>query len=232
MKILAFDTATAACSVALLMGGEVHEQSVIAPQRHAELILPMIEKLLSEAGITLTQLNAIAFGQGPGSFMGVRIATGVAQGLAFGADLPVIPVSTLQALAQTAWQQTRRSDIIAAWDARMQAIYWGVYQLNENGLMMPARPDALNPPDEMLMPTGKNWLLAGNAWKIYHQELASKLNPDAQIADIYPEARAILSIAQILLCEGKVSSALEIEPVYLRNDVAHRKNSSPGYEKS
>ncbi len=226
MKILAFDTATAACSVALLIEGEIHEQFAIAPQRHAELILPMIEKLLGDAGIGLAQLNAIAFGQGPGSFMGVRIATGVAQGLAFGADLPVIPVSTLQALAQTAWQETQCPDIIAAWDARMQAIYWGVYSLSENGLMMAARPDALNPPEELQIPTDKKWLLAGNAWKIYHQQLASKLNPDAQIADIYPQARAILSIAQVSLSEGKMRSALEIEPVYLRNDVAHIREKS------
>jgi tRNA threonylcarbamoyladenosine biosynthesis protein TsaB len=221
MKILAFDTATAACSVALLIGEEIHEQVAIAPQRHAELILPMIETLLNEAGISLAQLNAIAFGHGPGSFMGVRIATGVAQGLAFGADLPVIPVSTLQALAQTAWQQNGCPDIIAAWDARMQAIYWGVYSLSESGLMLPSRSDALNPPEELLIPTGKNWLLAGNAWKIYHQQLASKLNPDAQIVDIYPQARAILSIAQVSLREGKVHSALEVEPVYLRNEVTH-----------
>lgn len=226
MKILAFDTATAACSVALLIKGEIHDQCEIAPQRHAELILPMINQLLADAGITLKQLDAIAFGQGPGSFMGVRIAAGVAQGLAFGADLPVIPVSTLQALAQTAYQQTGFPDIIAAWDARMQAIYWGIYRLASNRLMMPLCPDALNAPHEIIFPAEGDWQLVGNAWQAYRQELASVLISHAEITDIYPQASAIARIAEILYQQGKVRSALEIEPVYLRDQVAHIKGQS------
>jgi len=215
MNILAFDTATSACTVALLAHGEIRERFEIAPQRHAELILPMIDELLKEAGISLRQLDAIAVGQGPGSFMGVRIAIGIAQGLAFGADLPVIPISTLQILAQTAYQQTHRPDIIAGWDARMLAIYWGIYRLGDHQIMRSVQKDALNPPHELKIPDPFDGLLAGNAWQIYRSSLS--LPSSVEILDIYPHARAIIPIAEILYREGKVQTPLEIEPVYLRN---------------
>ncbi len=223
MKILAFDTATASCSAALLINGEIMERFEIAPQRHAELILPMISDLLNSAGVSLKQLDAIAVGRGPGSFIGVRIAVGVAQGLAFGADLPVIPISTLQTLAQTAYQQTANPNIIAGWDARMQAIYWGAYRLADDQLMMPIQPDALHSPYELTIPTGPKWLLVGNAWQAYRQELAPVLESYSQQTEIYPQAHAMLNIASVLYREGKVLNALEIEPIYLRDQVAHIK---------
>ncbi len=130
-KILAVDTSTEACSAALLLGEKIDERFEIAPRRHTSLILPMVEDLLNEQSMRLTDLDAIAFGQGPGSFMGLRIAVGVAQGLAFGANLPVVPVSSLQALAQAAYWKTSCKTILAGWDARMQAIYWGAYVLRE-----------------------------------------------------------------------------------------------------
>lgn len=221
-KILGFDTATAACTVALTINGEIRERSEIAPQRHAELILPMIDSLLAEAGIQLNQLDAIACGQGPGSFMGVRIAIGIAQGLAFGADLPVIPVSTLQTLAQTAFQQTGATAVVAGWDARMNAIYWGMYQQDAaSKIMLPQQADALNLPEEILFPATQNWLLAGNAWSTYRRQLPSVLDSYTKATDIYPQARAMLAIAAILYGEGEVRNAQEIEPVYLRDQVAH-----------
>lgn len=219
MKILAFDTSTAACAVALLINGETHERFEIVPRRHAELILSMISDLLQTAGTTLKQLDAIAVGQGPGSFMGIRTAIAVAQGLAFGANLPVIPVSTLQALAQTAYEQTQHPHIIAAWDARMQAIYWGVYSLDSHQLMMPTQPDALNAPNEIVISTEKDWLLAGNAWQIYRPDLKTN-----KILEIYPRAPAIIHIAERLYQEGKGQNAMEIEPLYLRDQVAHVKH--------
>ena len=225
MKILAFDTATAACTVALMIGGEINERFEIAPQRHAELILPMIDNVLSEAGINLQAAGCIAFGQGPGSFMGVRIAAGIAQGLAFSADLPVIPVSTLQTLAQTAYQQTKSSEVIAGWDARMNAIYWGIYELEQDGsqIMTPLQADALDPPETLIIPATQNWLLAGNAWSAYSKQLPPVLDSYAKITDIFPRAKAMLAIAAVKYSEGKVRNALEIEPVYLRDKVAHIK---------
>ena len=134
MKILALDTATEACSAALLSGdGSVYERHDIAPRRHAELILPMVDGILTEAGLGLNDLDAIAFGRGPGAFTGVRIAAGVTQGLALGAGLPVIPVSSLAALAQPALGKA--AIVLPAIDARMGEVYWAAYESDQDGLV-------------------------------------------------------------------------------------------------
>ncbi len=220
MKILAFDTATAACSAALNINGEIIQRLQIAPQQHAELLLPMIQDLLTEAGITLSELNAIAFGCGPGSFMGVRIATGVAQGLAFGADLPVIAVSSLQTLAQTTHQQTEEKNILAAWDARMHAVYWGAYCLGTEGIMIPIQPDALSEPNEVFLPAERTWCATGNGWQIYQPYLSAIL-PHCQtvILDVFPQACALARIAEVYYQQGKILDPTQAEPTYLRDKV-------------
>nr|VFJ96912.1 MAG: tRNA threonylcarbamoyl adenosine modification protein YeaZ [Candidatus Kentron sp. H]VFJ97120.1 MAG: tRNA threonylcarbamoyl adenosine modification protein YeaZ [Candidatus Kentron sp. H]VFK02851.1 MAG: tRNA threonylcarbamoyl adenosine modification protein YeaZ [Candidatus Kentron sp. H] len=142
MKILAIDTATDACSVALHLDGEYWGRHELAPRQHAEILLPRIRELLSEAGLSLNHLDALAFGRGPGAFTGVRIATSVAQGLAFGADLPVVPISSLHALAQGAWRERGERNLLAALDARMGEVYWGAYRVAaaEALLSDPQRP--------------------------------------------------------------------------------------------
>ena len=135
MKLLAIDTATEGCSAALVNDQQLLTRMEVQPRKHAELILPMLDELLSEAGLAISQLDALAFGRGPGAFTGVRIATGVIQGIAFGADLPVVPVSTLRALAQRAFQEYQHANVLTAFDARMDEVYWASYQLAENGLM-------------------------------------------------------------------------------------------------
>lgn len=202
-RILAFDTATTACTVALNIGNEIHERFEIAPRLHSELIIPMINDLLVEASIKLHDLDAIAFGCGPGSFMGVRIATGIAQGLAFGIEKPVIPVSTLQTLAQTAYQETKAKNILAGWDARMHEIYWGAYQLGENGLMEALIPDRLDKPDAVQLPKGGEWLTVGNAWA----------------NDFFPHAGAMVQVALEKYRRGEVLRAEKAEPTYLRDKV-------------
>ena len=122
MKILAVDTATEACSAALYINGDIQERFEIAPREHTRLLLPMVDSLMAEAGIRPQQLDAIAFGCGPGSFTGVRIAAGVMQGIAYGADLPVVPVSTLAAISQSCLQKTAHDTIFTAVDARMNEI--------------------------------------------------------------------------------------------------------------
>ena len=124
MKLLALDTATEACSAALYIDGEIKQEYQLAPREHTRLILAMVESLLVEAGITIKQLDALAFGRGPGSFTGVRIATGAVQGMAYGADLPVVPVSTLASIAQSVHDEHQAESVLTAIDARMQAVYW------------------------------------------------------------------------------------------------------------
>ncbi len=222
LKILAIETATAACSAALISGGAVYKKQQIAPQKHAELILPMIDDLLNAANITLPQLNAIAFGCGPGSFMGVRIATAVAQGLAFGAELPVIPISTLQILAQTAYEKGGVTKAVAAWDARMNEIYWGVYQLNPERLMEPLQNDQLSLPKQIQFPTDLEFTAVGNAWQIYEIPLKKVLRPEIrQLENFFPDAEYMLKLASNLYQQGKTVDPLKARPIYLRDKVTN-----------
>ena len=134
--LLAIETSTPACSAALSIDGVVIERYALAPRQHAVLILPMIESLLLEAGISVAQLDALAFGRGPGSFTGVRIAASVIQGIAFAADLPVLPVSTLATLALGGMRITDKTQVMAALDARKSEIYWGCYTAAEDGAVV------------------------------------------------------------------------------------------------
>ncbi len=226
VKILALETATAGCSVALHTGKEILERFEVAPQRHAELILPMVNDLLNSAGMSLRQLDAIAVGQGPGSFMGVRIAIGVAQGLAYGADLPVLPISSLQILAQSAFQKYSCQKVIAGWDARMNAIYWGVYIL-DRGRMMVFEKEALSSPPDIAPPEGNDWVLAGNAWQAYQSQLHPGMAALPYFTGLYPQAGALIELATADYLAGKTRSPFELEPVYLRDQVAHKIFSKP-----
>lgn len=212
-KILAFDTSTEACSAALLLEGEIHEQFEIAPRRHTALLLPMVDDLLKTHSLKLTDLDAIAFGQGPGSFMGVRIATSVAQGLAYGANLPVIPVSSLQALAQAAYTQTFSTNVLVGWDARMDEVYWGAYTLRKN-IMQTVVLDRLDPPSEINPPFDSSFLAAGNAWEVYGLDFPNVLS------DVYPTAAAIAVLAAERYERGELQSPVAAQPLYLRNQVA------------
>lgn len=221
MKILALDTATDACSAALLINDQIKQRLQIAPRRHAELILPMVKELLEEADCGLQQLDAIAYGAGPGSFMGVRIATATAQGLAFAAELPVVVISTLRALAQTAYQQHDATRVIPAWDARMQEVYWGAYQLKQ-GIMQSVLEDSLDRPNQITLPAldQGQWAACGNAWQVYQQELQQPLQSiDSVLMDLYPEASAVVRLAVEAYREGRAVAADKAEPVYLRNKV-------------
>lgn len=221
IKILALDTSTNACSVALCLDEAIHGEFEIAPRQHASLVMPMVKKLLDAQSMHLEDLDAIAFGQGPGSFMGIRIAAGIAQGLAFGAQLPVIPISSLQALAQAAYLETACERILAGWDARMQAIYWGGYTL-QGKYMQSIIPDVLSAPAEITLPDQEAWLAAGNAWQEYAADLPRALTKSflAERPDIYPSARAVAYLAIEKLEQGETFQPSQAQPVYLRNDVA------------
>jgi tRNA threonylcarbamoyladenosine biosynthesis protein TsaB len=225
MNILTFDTATEACTVALQCGDAVYFRHEIAPQKHASLLLPLIQSLIDEASITLPDLTAIGFGCGPGSFMGVRLATGIAQGLGFGLNIPLIPISTLQTIAQTAFYLTETQSFLAGWDARMNEIYWGFYVLDENRLMQSKMNDQLSAPEAVDTSfAGEIGSLAGNAWAAYQNRLPKALADTPSLTTIYPEAKAMLPIAISQYLAGNVVAAECAHPHYVRHHVVNHHN--------
>ena len=225
MKLLAIETATEGCSAALSIDGEMRERFEIAPRGHTELILPMIDELMAEAGITISQVDAMAFGRGPGAFTGVRIAVGVTQGIAFGADLPVVPVSTLAALAQGA----NEDRVLAALDARMDEVYWGAYQRNAAGLMELLGEECVSPPAEVPLPQDGNWRGAGSGWAAYENVLAERCanqldtTADAWDSTALPHARDVALLGLAGFDAGQAVSAEQALPVYLRDKVTWKK---------
>lgn len=217
MKLLALDTSTEACSAALFIDGEVRQRFEITPKAHTKLLLPMIESLLAEAQLNLTQLDALAFGCGPGSFTGLRIATGVVQGLAFGADLPVVPVSTLAALAQNFLPELA----FVAMDARIGEIFWGVYQRNEDGFVELVGNEAVLPVSEIQFPQ-KNAVGIGSGWRVYQDELLNRTqNLVSQIeSNVLPQSSLIAKLGVYGFQRGLAVAAEHAQPVYLRDKVA------------
>ncbi|MGL5948722.1 MAG: tRNA (adenosine(37)-N6)-threonylcarbamoyltransferase complex dimerization subunit type 1 TsaB [Aeromonas sp.] len=239
MKILAVDTATEACSAALLCVDEAGNERVYArweeaPRDHTKKILPMVQSVLDEAGVRLTELSAIAFGQGPGSFTGVRIGISVAQGLAFGVDVPLIGISTLAAMAQGAWAQHNACQVLAAIDARMDEVYLGAYQLSA-GVMQPLQTEVVSRPDELAaqwLPQGEPlagvWHSAGTGFDVYAEPLSALACQVEHSAVRLPRAEDMLPLAKAKWLAGEVCAAHEATPVYLRDKVTWKK--LPGRE--
>lgn len=227
MKLLALDTSTNACSAALLIDGEIIERFEMTPKAHTKLLLPMITSLLSEAGLALNALDALAFGCGPGSFTGLRIATGVVQGLAFGADLPVVPVSTLAALAQ---QCEAAPLTFVAMDARIGEVFWGVYEKNTQGIVERIGEEVVAPVDELIFPC-RQAVGIGSGWGVYEKALRAHTQGVVQAIyhDVLPEASAIATLGALGFVQGKGVCAEDAQPVYLRDKVAQteieRKNA-------
>ncbi|MBB2495688.1 tRNA (adenosine(37)-N6)-threonylcarbamoyltransferase complex dimerization subunit type 1 TsaB [Aquipseudomonas ullengensis] len=217
--LLALDTATEACSVALLHNGKVLSHYEVIPRLHAQRLLPMIQTLLGEAGVALSALDAIAFGRGPGAFTGVRIAIGVVQGLAFALDKPVLPVSNLAILAQRALREHGAQQVAAAIDARMDEVYWGCYRA-EQGEMRLQGIEAVLPPEQASLPRGASgeWFGAGTGWGTFAARLP--LQPNAQDGAMLPHAQDLLSLATFAWARGEGLPADDAQPVYLRDKVA------------
>jgi tRNA threonylcarbamoyladenosine biosynthesis protein TsaB len=230
-KILALDTATENCSVALLHDGTITTRSEISPRGHASKVLPMVDEVLQEAGLTLADLDALAFGRGPGSFTGVRIGTGIAQGLAFGADIPLIGISTLEAMAQAMYRKHSVSNAVCAIDARMSEVYWARYQRQENGAWLAVDEECVIPPRELCENTQadeQTWTQAGTGWDAYQEELSGLALTLEKSDVLFPEAEDMVVLAEQAYAEGKAVSAEEAGPVYLRDKVAWKK--LPGRE--
>jgi tRNA threonylcarbamoyladenosine biosynthesis protein TsaB len=226
MRILALDTASAQCSVALLHDGEMRTRAVATQREHARLLLPMVDELLLEAGLTLRQLDGIAFGRGPGSFTGVRVAAGVTQGLALGADLKVRPVSDLRALAAQARRRSAGSAgngrVLACMDARMGEVYWGFFAL-EGHRTAEGDAEYVGPPGAVLIGAPEGVVVAAGMGLAAYPELREQLalDPDNCFADAEPHARDVALLASIdLLAGAPWLDAAAAQPVYVRDEVA------------
>lgn len=214
--LLAFETATEACSVALFVDGEVRERFEVAPRRHAELALPWADALLAEAGVTRSQLDAIAVGRGPGAFTGVRLAISLAQGIALALDRPVVPVSTLAALAMQA-----QGDAIAAIDARMGEVYLGAFRRDGEGVAA-LTPEVVCAPDQAELPPAGAWHGLGTGFDAVDGALRQRFG--AQLAGVdaaaLPHAADVARLAAIAFARGEAVAPERAEPAYLRNQVA------------
>lgn len=234
MKLLAIDTSGPLCSAALLIDGSLSQRLEQAPRRQGELILSMMDALLREAGLVPRDLDALAFGRGPGSFTGLRIAAAVIQGVAFGAGLPVVGVSTLAALAQGCRRSIGAERALCAFDARMGEVYWGAYEADEAGLMRPLCADRVCVPDAVWLPetdadaaaktdakTG-GWCAVGSGWSTYHDLLMLRVGRTVGQAHAGRdcEARDIAVLAADAFAHGRALPPEQALPVYLRNQVA------------
>ncbi|MGC8854100.1 MAG: tRNA (adenosine(37)-N6)-threonylcarbamoyltransferase complex dimerization subunit type 1 TsaB [Halothiobacillaceae bacterium] len=228
MKLLAIDTSTEACSAALLIDGAVLEEYALAPRQHTQLILPMVERLLAGAETSLRQLDGIAFGRGPGAFTGLRIAAGVTQGLAFGAELPVVPVSSLAALAHAAWRLHGAHHVLAALDARMQEVYWGAWHVEGTGQMRLEGTEQVVPPAAAPHPSGLGWFAAGHGWLAYDAILTPRFAAIESGRDVHllPRAHDVALIGAYLARHGGLLPAEAAQPVYLRDRVAEKPKSA------
>ena len=217
MKLLALDTSTEYCSAALWLDGQVRARRVLAEQRHSSLLLPMVDELLREAAMTLRQLDGIAYGAGPGSFTGLRIACAVTQGLALGADLPVVGISTLESIAG----QTGADRVLTVLDARMAEVYWAAYQRDPAGWRCVIEP-ALALPESVHVPDGDGWVGAGNGFVALGAVLRPRLTAQLVRIDdtIMPDAAAMAPLAAQAFERGESVDAALAAPIYLRDKVA------------
>ena len=219
MRILALDTSTDWLSVALHDGRDTLAAHEHAGSASSERILPLIAEILAQGGTTLAALDGIAYGAGPGSFTGVRIACGVTQGLAFGADLPVFAVPTLGAIAQTAWRIHGAPRVLACLDARMREVYAATYARGATGWTLAGAP-VVCAPDAVETPVAAgDWFGAGNGFAAYPQ-LAPRLHLAACDASIIPDAQSIAEWAWPRVVAGEGLPAARAEPFYVRHRVA------------
>lgn len=222
MKLLAVETATEACSAALYIDGAISERFELAPRHHTKLILPMIDDLMNEANLKPSQLDALAFGCGPGSFTGIRIATGVIHGIALGADLPVVGVSTLAAMAQEFFDRNEENLAFTAIDARMEEIFWGVYQRNALGFAELIGHEAVTPAALVDYSLESSGVGIGSAWGVYAEVLMNRLTNRVKHyeADNLPRAAQIAKLGVRGFEQGLAVAVEHAMPVYLRDKVA------------
>lgn len=221
MNLLAIETATETCSVALAMGEEVHEYYEHAPRRHAELLLPWVQQLMTQAGLGFGELDAIAFSRGPGSFTSLRIGIGIVQGLAWASDCPVVPVSSLAATAQAAATEGISSALVAL-DARMEEVFTGAFALNERGVMAPLADERVCRPGDVELPGQPGVVGVGIGFARYDALVQLSSSLAGTRSDLWPKASTVIELARDWLLDNKPLPAEQAQPVYLRDNVASR----------
>jgi len=226
--ILAIETATSACSVALSVGCEgerrVFREGEVGNNIHSQQLLSMVEKVLGDADVKIAELQAVAVGQGPGSFTGLRIGVGVAQGIAYGAGCPMVGVSSLDALA---WQVPGDAAVLAGIDARMGEVYWCEYL--KQGTQLTAKTELSVSPPSLINSEFECVALVGNAWSEYAPQLRVELLERVEISEqiIYPHAASILELAYSKIAANQTTPAIDFMPLYVRNDVAKKSQKNP-----
>lgn len=221
-SLLAIDTSTENCSVALVHDGKMTTRDIESPREHSQKLLPFVEEVLGSAGVSLAELDGLVVGAGPGSFTGVRIGVSMAQGLAFSADLPVYPVCSLQALAQQAIRKNDVAGVVACIDARMGEVYYALYA-NENGVAVAQSEPAVAKPDTNLIDTGRlqGWGTAGTGWDVYADILDENHELKHSDNSRLPLAEDMLTVVNGAGVEPV--QAEQLEPLYVRNEVTWKK---------
>lgn len=229
--LLALDASSNACSAALMIHregrDEVLSRFALTPREHTRRLMPMVDELLAEADISLHQLDALAYGRGPGSFTGLRIAAGVAQGLAFGADKPLLGVSTLAALALAAHRRYHLRYVLPALDARMGELYVGAYRCH-SGELEPLTEETVLPPERLILPKGyedADWVGVGSGWTLWDSIPATvQAGISQHISELAPAAEDMVRLAARQFAAGEGREAHLVQPVYLRDQVAWQKS--------
>ncbi len=227
MNLLALDTSSAACSASLMIKDKVKTLYELTPRGHSDLILTMCDQLLTEQKLLPSQLDGIAFGRGPGSFTGLRIAAGVTQGIAFSANLPIIPISSLAALAHKTHIENKQKNILVVMDAKMQEVYWGAFKFDKGTLVNAA--EGLCQPKALTTSTDVKWYAVGDAWTTYRTCFAEQVITSMVEfeTDSLPSAENIAYLAYQDLIDGKIYPPEKAVPVYLRNNVAKKTAKTP-----
>ena len=230
MKLLALDTSSDACSVALQLDNTISETHVVEPKQHTRLLMPMIRDSLHDAGVQLQDLDAIILGNGPGSFIGMRIAASVAQGLAFGSGLKIVPVSSMAAVAAEVMETYSAAEVIVAQDARMNEAYLGIYRDDGDGIPTAVTDEVLQPIekiDGLAAANAAELFAAGQAWKKYPALLELNRAAISEIVDVrYPKARYLLGLGTRAWQAGEAIAPENLAPAYIRTKVAEKPRTS------
>ncbi len=222
MNLLAIDTATEACSLAIALDDRVLSRHVVAGRDQTAVLLPLLHELLAEAGLGVPQLDAIACGVGPGSFAGVRIGVGFVKGLAFVRDVPIVPVMSLACIAQGALRRNGATRVLSCIDARMGEVYAAVYEKTGDGRIHAIVEPRVCKPDALDATIASPWIAAGTGWGTYRDVLLARIgtSPAAEEPSALPEAVDAITLARAALARRESVSVASLEPIYLRNDVA------------